>query len=318
MLKRLLVLILLLVPITASAQAYPTKPLRLVIPFPPGGPADIIGRAAAQKMSVGLGQQVVVDNRGGGNGTIGGDLVAHADPDGYTLLLMPSAMAANASLYSKLPFDFTTDFTGVAGLATFPLVLVSHPSLPVKSVRELIELAKSKPGALNYASAGSGGGAHLAAESFKRAAGIDMVHVPYKGTGPAVLGTVAGQVSLMFASVPSVVQHVKAGKLNALGLTSAKRSAALPDVPTIAEAGVPGYEIVSWFGLVAPTGTPPEITRRLSVEATKALDAPDFEARLQAEGGEPLRMGPDEFTQFLKTEAVRWAKIVREAGAKLE
>ena len=308
----------LLVPSHAIAQSYPARPLRLVIPFPPAGPADIIGRLVAAKLSMVLNQQVVVDNKGGGNGNIGAEIVAHAPADGYTLMLLPSALAANASLYAKLPYSLTGDFTGVAGLATFPLVLVAHPSVPVKSTQELIALAKARPGVLNFASAGSGGGAHLAAEAFKVATGTSMVHVPYKGTGPAVTDTVGGQVSIMFASVPSVIQQIRAGKLNALGVTSARRSAALPEVATIAEAGVPGYDLVSWFGLVAPAGTPTAILQRLSNETALILKTTDYLDRVKAEGGDALALNASQFNQFIKTETGRWAKVVKEAGARLE
>lgn len=307
-----------LLPALVHAQAYPAHAVRMVIPFPPAGPADIIGRLVAIKLSTALGQQFVVDNKGGGNGNIGADIVAHAPADGYTVMLLPSALAANASLYAKLPYSLTGDMTGVAGLATFPLVLVAHPSVPVKTTQELIALAKAKPGVLNFASAGSGGGAHLAAEAFKVATGTNMVHVPYKGTGPAVADTLGGQVSIMFASLPSVIQHIKAGKLNALGVTSGRRAAALPDVPTIAEAGVTGYELVSWFGLVAPTGTPPAILNRLSEETAAILKTPDYLERVKAEGGEALPLNAAQFNDFIKKETVRWAKVVKDAGAKLE
>jgi tripartite-type tricarboxylate transporter receptor subunit TctC len=302
----------------ASSQTYPSRPVRLVIPFPPGGPADIFGRLIAFKLSDALREQVVVDNRGGGNGNIGGEFVARAAPDGYTLMLLPSALAANASLYSKLPYSLVGDFTGVASLGTFPLLLVTHPSVPVRTVSELIALAKAKPGELNFASAGSGGGAHLAAEIFSRTAGIRMVHVPYKGTGPAVLGVLGGQVSLMFASVPSVVQHVRVGKLNALAVTSAQRSPAAPELPTVSEQGLPGYEVVSWFGIVAPTGTPADIVKRLNEDVRRVLASPEFQDRLREEGGRPLAMTPEEFTAFIRSEAVRWGKIVRDVGAKLD
>ena len=302
----------------AASQTYPERPVRLVVPFPPGGPADIFGRLVAIKLGQALGQQFVVDNRGGGNGNIGAELVARAAPDGYTLLLLPSALAANASLYAKLPYSLTRDFTGVASLGTFPLLLVAHPSVPAKNVHELIALAKAKPGELTFASAGSGGGAHLAAETFALASEIKMVHVPYKGTGPAVLGILGGQVSLMFASVPSVLQHVRAGKLNPLAVTSAQRSPALPELPTIAEQAVPGYELASWFGIVAPAGTAPDILKRLNAVVRAMLGAADFQARLKDEGGQSLTMTPEEFTRFIAHETERWAKIVRAAGAKLD
>jgi tripartite-type tricarboxylate transporter receptor subunit TctC len=302
----------------ATSQTYPSRPVRLVIPFPPGGPADIFGRLIAFKLTDALREQVVVDNRGGGNGNIGAESVARAAPDGYTLMLLPSALAANASLYSKLPYSLVGDFTGVASLGTFPLLLVTHPSLPARTVSELIALAKAKPGELNFASAGSGGGAHLAAEIFSRAAGISMVHVPYKGTGPAVLGVLGGQVSLMFASVPSAVQHVRAGKLNALAVTSAQRSPAVPELPTVSEQGLPGYEVVSWFGIVAPTGTPADIIKRLNEDVRRVLVSPEFQDRLKDEGGRSLTMTPEEFTAFIRNETVRWAKVVRDVGAKLD
>jgi tripartite-type tricarboxylate transporter receptor subunit TctC len=302
----------------ASAQTYPSRPVRLVIPFPPGGPADIFGRLIAFRLTDALREQVVVDNRGGGNGNIGAEFVARAAPDGYTLMLLPSALAANASLYSKLPYSLVGDFTGVASLGTFPLLLVTHPSVPAKSVPELIALAKAKPGELNFASAGSGGGAHLAAELFSRSAGVSMVHVPYKGTGPAVLGVLGGQVSLMFASVPSVIQHVRGGKLNGLAVTSAQRSPAAPELPTVSEQGLPGYDVVSWFGIVAPAGTPADIVKRLNEDVRRVLVVPEFQERLKDEGGRSLAMTPEEFTAFIRSEAARWAKIVRDVGAKLD
>ncbi len=308
----------LLAPLFASAQTYPSRPVRMVIPFPPAGPADTVGRLVANKLGTALHQQVVVDNKGGGNGNIGAEFVARSPADGYTMMLLPSALAANTSLYAKLPYSLTGDLTGVAGLATFPLVLVAHPSVGVKTTQQLIALAKAKPGFLNFASAGSGGGAHLAAEAFKVATGTNMTHVPYKGTGPAVTDTLGGQVSVMFASIPSVLQHIRAGKLIALGVTSARRSASMPEVPTIAEAGVPGYELVSWFGLVAPTGTPPSVLNRLSEEAAVILKSADYLERVKSEGGEPLALNAVEFNEFIKSETVRWAKVVRDAGAKLE
>ena len=302
---------------SAVAQPYPSKPVRLVIPFPPGGPADIIGRTVGAKLSDALRQPFVIDSKGGGNGNIGAEAVAHAEPDGYTLLLVPSALAANRSLYSKLSYSLEKDFAGVAGLAVFPLLLVTHPSVAAKTVPELVALAKHKPGALNYASAGSGGGAHLAAEMFRRATGIDVVHVPYKGTGPAVAGILGGQVQFMFASIPSVIGHVP-GQLNALAVSSARRSAALPGIPTVAEAGVPGYELVSWFGVAAPAGTPPDIVNVLSTQIAHVLADKDFLERLKAAGGDPMPMGAAEFNAFLGAEIQRWGRIIRETGAKLE
>lgn len=300
-----------------AQDKYPTRQVRMVVPFAPAGPADIIARLVADRLSQSLGQAFVVDNKGGGNGNIAGDIVAHSENDGYTIMLLPSALAANMSLYSKLPYNLTRDMTGVAGLCIFPLVLVAHPSTGVKTVPELIKLAKAKPGFINFASAGSGGGAHLAAEAFKVATGTNMTHVPYKGTGPAVADTVGGQVHIMFGSYPSVIQHVKAGKLIALGVTSAKRNAGLPDVPAIAEF-VPGYEMISWFGLVTPTGTPAPIINKLSEESATIIKSPDFLERLKTEGGEPLPLNAAQFNDFIHKETVRWAKVIKDAGAKLE
>jgi tripartite-type tricarboxylate transporter receptor subunit TctC len=301
-----------------AAELYPSKPIRLVVPFPPGGPADIIARTVGTRLGEALKQAVVIDNRGGGNGNIGAETVARSPADGYTLLLVPSALAANRSLYAKLTYDLDKDLAGVSGLAVFPLLLVAHPSAEVRTVGELIALAKQKPGALNYASAGSGGGAHLATETFRRAAGIDVVHVPYKGTGPAVAGILGGQVSFMFASVPSVLGHVRAGKLHALAVSSARRSAALPNVPTVSEAGVAGYELVSWFGIAAPTGTPAEILSQLSTEIGRLLANPEVRERLKTEGGDPMPMEPAAFDAFIASEIARWSRVIRETGAKLE
>ena len=302
----------------AHAETYPTKPVRLVIPFPPGGPADIIGRTVAAKLGEALGQPFVIDSRGGGNGNLGAEAAAHAPADGYTLLLVPSALAANRSLYQNLAYSLDKDFAGIAGLEVFPLLLVTHPSVKATNVRELVALAKQRPGTLNYASAGSGGGAHLAAETLRIATGIDVVHVPYKGTGPAVTGILGGQVAFMFASIPSVIGHVRAGKLNALAVSSAQRSAALPSLPTVREAGVPDYQLVSWFGLAAPAGTRHEIAKLLNAQVARVLRDADFLARLKAAGGDPMPMGAAEFEAFIAAETARWARIIRETGAKLE
>jgi len=290
----------------------------LVIAFPPGGPADIVGRAVAQKLGDALGHSVVVDNRPGGNANIGAEAAARAAPDGHTLFLVTSTHATNVSLYRELRYDLLRDFSPVARLAVFPLVLVVHPSLRVTTTRELIALARARPGALGYASAGSGGGAHLAAESFKTAAGIDLLHVPYKGTGPAVIDVLAGQVGLMFASIPSVVGHIRGGKLVALGVTSARRSPALPEVPAIAEAGLAGFELASWFGLMAPAGTPASVIARLNAETGRALRTADFARRLATEGGEAAPASPEEFGHFVRAEIERWAAVVRRTGAQVE
>ena len=310
--------ILLLASASAWAQGWPARPVRLVIAFPPGGPADIIGRAMAQKLGDAFAQPFVVDNRPGGNANIGAEIAAKAPADGYTLLLLTSTHATNVSLYRGLRYDVLKDFVPVARLATFPLVLVVHPLVKARSVQELIRLAKAQPGQLAYASAGSGGGAHLAAESFKAAAGVDLLHVPYKGTGPAVQDVLAGQVGIMFASVPAVVGQVKAGKLIALGVTSARASSALPGVAPIAEAGLANYDLASWFGLVAPAGVPPEVVSRINAEVVRILAGAEFAQRLQTEGGEPAPASPSEFGRFIRVEIDRWSEIVRRSGARVE
>ncbi len=303
---------------SGQSGTWPSRPVRVVVPFPPGGPADILARTVTTRLAEALGQQVLTENRGGGNGNIGTDLVVHAAADGQTFLLLPSAVIANQTLYARLPFNVQRDLAPVAPIAAFPLMLVTHPSLPVTSVADLIALARARPGTLNYGSAGSGGGAHLAAESFRSAAGIQLVHIPYKGTGPAVLDLLGGQVSLMFASIPSVIQHVRAGKLRALAVTSVHRSSVAPALPTIAESGIAGYDLVSWFGLVAPTGTPADITRRLNAEVARIVRSAEFRDQLQGEGGEALQMTVEGFGDFIRTESVRWARVVREAGARLD
>ncbi|MBJ7473787.1 MAG: tripartite tricarboxylate transporter substrate binding protein [Betaproteobacteria bacterium] len=302
----------------AQPASYPNKPVKLLIPFPPGGPADGIGRLMAVALSNSIRQTVFVENRGGAGGVIGAELVAQSPADGYTLMLLPSALVANASLYPKLTFQITRDFVSVSGLARFPLILVTHPSLPVKSVQDLIVLAKNKPGQLNFASAGSGGGAHLAAEEFKHLTGVTMTHIPYKGTGPAVTDTLGGQVNLMFGSVESVIEFIKSGKLRPLAVTSAKRIPILSDVPSMMEAGVKGYEMESWFAVVAPAGVSRPIVEYLSKELGLILKSQDYIEKVKAQGGEVLQLNAQQLTDFTKSESVRWEKIIKETGAKLD
>ncbi len=308
-------------PAVHAQQAWPAKPMRMYVPFPPGGPADIIARTATARLGEVLGHQIVLENRAGGGGNIAAEAAARSAPDGYTLFLLSSALVANQFLYTKSPVNVQKDFTAIANFASFPLVLAVHPSLPVKSVPDLIAFAKGRPNAINYGSAGSGGGAHLAAESFRAGAGIDIVHIPYKGTGPAVTDLVGGQVALMFASYPSVIGHIRAGKLAALGVTSSKRMPGLPNVPAIAEVGGPGlkgYEIASWFGMAGPAGMPADIVNRLNAETAKVLVAAEFQERLRTEGGEALVMNPAQFSEFIRSESARWQKIVKDSGAKLD
>ena len=298
----------------AHAQNYPARPVRLVIPFGTGGSADISGRVVAQKLSETLGQPFVVDNRSGAGGIIGTETVAKASPDGYTLLLGSfGTHTANPSLYKKLPYDAIRDFAAISLIATVPNVLVEHPSVPAKTVAELIALAKTKPGGLNYASSGSGTGTHLAAELFKSMAGVDIVHVPYKSAGTAISDLIGGQVQLMFSTLPSVIPHVKAGKLRALGISTAKRSEAAPDIPPIGES-VKGYDVGTWFGVLAPAATPRPIVSMLGREIARITRMPDVRERLLGLGAEPIGNTPEQFAQYIRAELPKWAKVIRSAG----
>lgn len=303
----------------ALAQGYPNKPVRMVVPFPPGGTTDILARAVGQKLSEAWGSQVIIDNRPGAGGNIGTDIVAKAAPDGYTLLMATvGTHAINGSLYAKLPFDPVKDFAPVTLVASVPNVLVVHPSLPATSVKELIALAKSKPGELTFASSGNGTSIHLAGELFKTMTGTKMLHIPYKGSAPAITDLLGGQTNMMFDNLPSAMPHIKSGKLRALAVTSAHRSAALPDVPTIAESGIPGYEASSWFGVVAPAGTPKEIVAKINADIVRGLSAPDLKDRLSGQGAEPVGNTPEQFAAYIKTETAKWAKVVKESGAKVD
>ena len=305
---------------TASyPQSYPNKPIRLIVPWPPTGTVDILGRTLAQKLSDNMGQSVVVDNRGGANVMIGSEAAAKAPPDGYTLVVDNiTGHAINATLQAKMPFDSLRDFAHVSLLAWVPDGVVSLPSLPAKNIRELIALAKAQPGKLTYASFGVGSSAHLAGELFKIMAGVDLLHVPYKGGAPAIADLLAGQVSIYIPVLPSVVQLTKAGRLHLLAVTGAKRSSAMPEVPTVAESGLPGFEASNWFGLMAPAGTPPEIVARLNAEAAKALQAPDVREKLAALGFEIQPSTTQEFTALLKSETEKWAKVARASGARAD
>jgi tripartite-type tricarboxylate transporter receptor subunit TctC len=302
---------------TAVAQDYPTRPVRWVSPWPPGGANDIFSRAIAQKLSDAFGQPVVVDNRAGAAGAIGTEHVAKSPADGYVLTLGSSPTHAIApSLNPALPYDPLRDFAAVTLVAVVPNVLVVNPTLPAKSVRELIGLARAKPGSLNFGSAGNGASQHLSAELFKVLAGVDMVHVPYKGTTPALADLLAGQVQLAFDNIPALLPHIQSGKLRALAVTSAARSQALPDLPTVAETGLPGYDASVWFGVFVPAGTPRPVINRLHAEINKALAAPDLKARMASMGAEVSSMGPDEFREFWRREIPKWAEVVKAANIK--
>jgi len=303
----------------SAADAYPSKSIRMVVPFNAGGTTDILARAIGQKLSEVFGQQVVVDNRAGAGGNIGADVVAKSAPDGYTLLMgTVGTHAINPSLYAKMPFDHLKDFVPITQVAAVSNVLVVHPSVPAKSVAELIALAKAKPGKLNFASSGNGTSIHLSGELFKTLTGVDMVHIPYKGSAPAITDLLGGQVNLMFDNLPSALPHIKTGKLRALGVTSSKRAPALPDAPTIAEAGVPGFEATSWFGVFAPAGTPKEVVARLHKEIVKALNSPDTKERLSGQGADLIGNTPEQFAAYIAAETTKWAKVVKASGAKVD
>ncbi len=303
----------------AFAQSYPNHAIRLVVPFPAGGTTDILARAAAQKLTETLGQSVVVDNRPGAGGNIGAELVAKAAPDGYTLLMgTVGTHAINPSLYTKMPYDHIKDFVPVVLVAGVPNVLVVNPSLPINSVADLIKLAKAKPGTINFASSGSGTSIHLSGELFKTMAGVDMTHVPYKGSAPALQDLMGGQVQIMFDNLPSSLALIKAGKLRAIAVTSLKRAPALPDVPTIAESGLPGFEASSWFGILAPAGTPAPIVAKINAEVNKWLQSPDAKEQLLAQGAEAAGGSPEQFVAHIRAETDKWAKVVKASGAKVD
>lgn len=302
----------------AHAQDYPNRPIRFIVSYPPGGPADIRARAMGLKLAEALGQQIVIDNRGGANGNIGAEIAAKAPADGYTIFMVTSSHAANVTLYRRPGYDLIKDFAPVTDVASYPLVLVTHPNVSAKSVRELIALAKSRPRQLTFASAGSGGGAHLAAELFCSMAGTAMVHVPYKGTGPALLDVVAGQVSLMFGGTSAVLPYAKSGRLNALGVSSSKRLALVPELPTIAESGLPGYEMTSWLGVAAPAGTPKSVVAKLNTEILATMKASDFIERMNRDAAQLDPATPETFGNFIRAEITKWAKVIRESGARID
>ena len=300
------------------AQAYPNRSIRVIIPFSPGGSTDTITRPLAQKLTTSLGQSVVIDNRPGAGGNIGMDQVAKASPDGYTLLMAAGSIAINPSLYKKMPFDVVKDLDPIILVCVVTQLTVVHPSLPVKSVKELIALAKSRPGELNFASAGTGTSTHLAGELFKTMAKIDMVHIPCKGSGAAMPALLGGQVSLMFANMPGTIQHVQGGRLRLLAVNTEKRSPLLPNVPTVSESGIRGFESSTFFGLLAPAGTPKEIIARMNSELDKALKAADTQERMAAEGAVPMGGSPEQFASYLKAQIEKWGKVVRDSGARVE
>lgn len=302
----------------AQAQAYPAKPVRIIVPYPPGGTTDILTRVIGQRLTEAWGQQVIIDNRAGASGNIGAEAVVRSAGDGYTLLSASTVHTVNPSLYSKLSYDPLKDFTPITLLAQVANILVVHPSLPVKTMKEFIAFAKKRPGKLNFSSAGNGSAPHLAAELFKTKTGVNLVHVPYKGAAPAMADLLAGHVALTFATAPSAVPHVQSGRLRALGVSSTTRIPALPDVPTIAEAGVPGYEAIGWNGLVGPSGMPRAVADKLNAEVVKIMRVPEVSKRLGDLGMEPRTSTSAEFAAFLKAEIAKWAKVVKDSGARVD
>jgi tripartite-type tricarboxylate transporter receptor subunit TctC len=303
---------------TAAEQDYPTKAVRIIVPFAPGGSTDIFARYIADKLSPALAQPVVVENRAGAGGNIGAEAVAHATPDGYTLLMATTGvMAINNALYPDMTYDAAKDFEPVIFVASITNVLVVPPELPANSVRELIALAKEKPGSLTFGSSGAGSSTHLSSELFKSMAGIDILHVPYKGSSQALTDLIAGRISMIIDNAPSAMSFIKAGRLRALGVTGSKRSPTLADVPTIAEAGLPGYESLSWSGIAAPAGTPKDVVARLNREIAKILTQPDIRDKLAQAGADPVGGSPQEFAEHIRVEREKWSKLIRERDIKI-
>ncbi len=301
-----------------SGAAYPAKSIRVISGFPPGSGADITARLVSARLNDALGQQVIVENRPGAGSNIAAELAAKSPPDGYTLFIGTVANTINATLYTKLPFDFARDFAPVALATAAPNVLVVHPSVPVKTVKELVALAKARPGQLNFASSGTGTAPHLSGELFKAMAGVNLIHIPYKGSPQAVIDLMAGEVALMFSPSSTVLPHVKSGRLRALAVTTASRLPSLPELPTVAESGLKGYETLTWFGFVAPAKTPPAIVARLNAEIVKVLAMPEVRSQFAAQGIETLGGTPEQFAAYIREEIAKWAKVIRLSGAKAD
>ena len=310
--------------LTATAHAgqpeaaYPTKPVRVIIPFAPGGGTDLTGRAIAQKLTESMGQTFVADNRAGANGTIGADLIAKAPPDGYTIGMISSSHSVNPSLMKKLPYDLTTDLAPVTQATTQPYALVIHPAVAAKSIKDLIALAKAKPGTLNYGSSGTGGLSHLSGALLGTLAGIDINHVPYKGGAPALTDVISGQIQMLFSTILQAHAHLASGRLRPLAVTTVKRSRALPDLPTMQEAGVRGYEVAGWYGVVAPAKLPKPLIAKLNADIVRALKTPEVADRMAADGSEPLGTTPEQFGAHIKSEVAKWRDLIQKAGIRAE
>lgn len=302
----------------AWSQGYPSRPVRMIIPFPPGGSLDIAMRVIAPKMSEVMGQNMVIDSRPGADGNIGTEIVARSPADGYTVLIHAVPLVVNPSLRRKLPFNVEKDFTPVSLLTASPLVLVVNPSVPAKSIKELLAIAKAHPGKLTYASAGNGSNLHMAAELLNNVTGSKMLHVVYKGGGPALIAVLSGETDLSYLNIAAIMSYVQSGRLRALGITSAQRSPLMPDVPTIAESGAPGYEFTAWAGALVPSGTPKEVVDKLYDGFSKALQSPEAKKRFAEQGAIIVGSSPDEYAKFVKAELAKWAKVVKEAGIKIQ
>ena len=303
---------------TAVAQDYPAKPLRLILPFPPGGATDLLGRIISERLGASLGQPVVTENRGGAGGNVGAEVAARSAPDGYTIVLVAPSLAISPSLYAKLGYDPVKDFAPISLVATVPNVMVTYPALPVQKLSEFIALAKTKPGGFNFGSGGSGTSNHLAGELFNVVAGVKLLHVPYKGVNLAMTDVLAGQIHLVVIGVPSAAPHIKSGRLRALAAIAPKRLTGLPEVPTVAEAGLANFEVTTWYGILAPAGTPGVAVARLNAELVRMMRAPEQIEKLAGIGTEPRTSTPEEFAEFIRQEIAKWGKVVREAGLKAE
>jgi tripartite-type tricarboxylate transporter receptor subunit TctC len=311
-------LLLFLASALAGAQDWPSRPFRLILPFPPGGGTDILGRLIAERLSASLGQPVVTENRGGAGGNVGAEAAARSAPDGYTIVLVAPSLAISPTLYSKINYDPVKDFAPVSLVATVPNVMITQPSLPAENLQEFIAYARSRPGALNFGSGGAGTANHLAGELFNIVTGTKLVHVPYKGVNLAMQDVLAGNVHLVFIGIPAAAPHIKAGKLRALALVASQRSGALPDVPTVAEAGLRDFEVTTWYGVLAPAGTPRSIVVRLNAELVKIMHSSELKERLAATGTEPLTSTPEEFAAYIKREIAKWGDVIRKSGAKAD
>jgi tripartite-type tricarboxylate transporter receptor subunit TctC len=312
------VLCSLLVAAAGAQDAYPSRPVRFILPFPPGGGTDILGRVIAERLSTSLGQPVVTENRGGAGGNVGAEAAAHSAPDGYTIVLVAPSLAISPSLYSKLNYDPVKDLAPISLVATVPNVMITNPSVEAKNLQEFIALARSKPGQMNFGSGGAGTSNHLAGELFNIVTGAKLVHVPYKGVNLAMQGVLAGEIQLVFIGIPAALPHIKAGKLRALALVAPQRSPALPDVPTVAEAGLKDFDVTTWYGVMVPAGTPRPIVTRLNGELVKIMQAPEVKERLAGMATDPLTSTPEEFAAYLRQEIAKWGDVVRKANLKAD